>query len=52
VPIEQAHLLHDASGGRARLELHPDANHAFVWHRRWLIDLLVGWLEESVQLSK
>jgi dipeptidyl aminopeptidase/acylaminoacyl peptidase len=52
VPVEQAHLLHDASGGRARLELHPDANHAFVWHRRWLIDLVVGWLEESVQLSK
>ncbi|MPZ92843.1 MAG: alpha/beta fold hydrolase [Actinobacteria bacterium] len=52
VPVEQAHLLHDASGGRARLELHPDANHAFVWHRRWLIDLVVGWLEESLQLSK
>ena len=52
VPVEQAHLLHDASGGRARLEIHPEANHAFVWHRRWLIDLVVGWLEESVQLSK
>ena len=52
VPVEQAHLLNDASGGRARLEIHPDANHAFVWHRRWLIDLVVGWLDESVRLSK
>ncbi|MGH2775831.1 MAG: alpha/beta hydrolase family protein [Actinomycetota bacterium] len=52
VPVEQAHLLHHASGGRARLEIHPEANHAFVWHRRWLIDLVVPWLVESVQLSK
>ena len=52
VPVEQAHLLHDASGGRARLEIHPDANHAFVWHRKWLIDLVIGWLDESVRLSK
>lgn len=52
VPVEQAHLLHHASGGRARLEIHPKANHAFVWHRRWLIDQVVPWLEESVQLSK
>jgi len=49
VPVEQAHLLHDASGGRARLELHSEANHAFVWHRRWLIDLVVGWLDEAVR---
>ena len=48
VPVEQAHLLHDATGGRARLEIHPEANHAFVWHRRWLIDLVTPWLEESV----
>lgn len=48
VPVEQAHLLHHASGRRARLEIHPDANHAFVWHRRWLRDLVVPWLEESV----
>jgi pimeloyl-ACP methyl ester carboxylesterase len=51
VPVEQAHLLHGASGGSARLELHPDANHAFVWHRRWLIDLVVPWLNETVRLS-
>jgi pimeloyl-ACP methyl ester carboxylesterase len=50
VPVEQAHLLHGATGGRARLELHPDANHAFVWHRRWLIDLVVPWLDEAVRL--
>jgi pimeloyl-ACP methyl ester carboxylesterase len=50
VPVEQARLLHEASGGRARLELHPDANHAFVWHRRWLIDLVVGWLDDKIQL--
>jgi len=47
VPVEQARLLHEASGGRARLELHPEANHAFVWHRRWLIDLIIGWLDEA-----
>jgi pimeloyl-ACP methyl ester carboxylesterase len=52
VPVEQARLLHVASGGRARLELHPDANHAFVWHRPWLIDLVVGWLDETVGLSR
>jgi pimeloyl-ACP methyl ester carboxylesterase len=50
VPVEQAHLLHGASGGRARLELHPDANHAFVWDRRWLIDLVVPWLNDAVRL--
>ena len=50
VPVEQAHLLRGASGGRARLELHPDANHAFVWHRRWLIDLVVPWLDHAVRL--
>jgi uncharacterized protein len=49
VPVEQARLLHEASGGRARLELHPDANHAFVWHRRWLIDLVVPWLDHAVR---
>lgn len=49
VPVEQAHLLHEASGGRAKLELHPDANHAFVWHRKWLIDLVVPWLADSLQ---
>jgi uncharacterized protein len=52
VPVEQAHLLHGASEGRARLELHPDANHAFVWHRRWIIDLVIGWLDEAVPLSR
>ncbi|HZK51684.1 MAG TPA: alpha/beta fold hydrolase [Actinomycetota bacterium] len=48
VPVVQAQLLHDASGGRARLEIHPEANHAFVWHRRWLIDQVVPWLDEAV----
>jgi hypothetical protein len=52
VPVEQAHLLHEAAKGRARLELHTDANHAFVWHRRWLIDLVVGWLDEVVRSSR
>lgn len=52
VPVEQAHLLHDASGGRAKLEIHPEANHVFIWHRRWLIDLVIPWLDASVQLSK
>lgn len=51
VPVEQARLLHKASGGRARLELHPDANHAFVWHRRWLIDLVIPWLNDEVPPS-
>ena len=48
VSVEQAELLHEACGGRARLELHPDANHAFVWHRPWLVDLVTGWLREVV----
>ena len=52
VPVEQARLLHKASGGRARLELHPEANHAFVWHRRWLVDLIVRWLDEAVRDSR
>jgi uncharacterized protein len=51
VPVEQAHLLYEASG-RARLELHPEANHAFIWHRRWLIALVVGWLDEAVPPSR
>jgi dipeptidyl aminopeptidase/acylaminoacyl peptidase len=51
VPVEQARLLHEASGGQARLELHPDANHAFVWHRGWLISLVLGWLDEAVSAT-
>lgn len=46
VPVEQAQLLHAAAEGRARLEIHPEANHAFVWHRSWLVNLVVGWLRE------
>ena len=48
VPVEQAHLLSAASGGRARLQLHPSANHAFAWHRPWLVDTVVSWLHEVV----
>ena len=48
VSVEQATLLHEACGGRARLELHADANHAFVWHRPWLVNLVTGWLREVV----
>jgi uncharacterized protein len=51
VPVEQARLLFAATGGRARQEVHPEANHAFAWHRRWLIDLVVPWLQESVPAS-
>jgi len=50
VPVEQAQLLHEAAGDRARLELHAEANHAFAWHRRWLIDLVVPWLDDAVRL--
>jgi dienelactone hydrolase len=52
VPVEQAQLLHEAGGGRARIELHPDANHAFVWHRAWLVNLVVGWLHEVVPVAR
>jgi alpha-beta hydrolase superfamily lysophospholipase len=52
VPVEQAQLLHEAGGGRARIELHPDANHAFVWHRPWLANLVVGWLREVFPVTR
>jgi uncharacterized protein len=51
VPVEQARLLFAATGGRPRLEVHPEANHAFAWHRRWLVDLVVPWLQEAVPAS-
>lgn len=43
VPPEQADLLFQAAKQPKALAIHPDANHAFIEHRRWLIEQIVEW---------
>ena len=44
VPFEQAEALFARAVEPRDLVIHPAANHAFVWHRPWLQDQLLGWL--------
>lgn len=45
VPIAHAEALAAASPAATRLLRHPDANHAFTWHRPWLRARLLAWLD-------
>ena len=44
VPFEQAEALFRRAGDPRQLLIHPEANHAFAWHRSWLRDRLLDWL--------
>lgn len=48
IPIDQSRLAFDAAPGPKDLEIHPDADHAFIESRPWLVDLVVTWLEERI----
>jgi uncharacterized protein len=44
VPVEHARLLYAYAEEPKQIALHPDANHAFIWHRAWLKEQLMDWL--------
>jgi dipeptidyl aminopeptidase/acylaminoacyl peptidase len=46
VPIEQAHMLYGCAGTGCEIIVHPEANHAFVWHRGWLQEKLREWIRD------
>ncbi|GAB4581858.1 MAG: hypothetical protein Fur0022_46100 [Anaerolineales bacterium] len=45
VSVEHARLLYAYAGDPKQMFLHPEANHAFIWHRPWLKAHLIDWLE-------
>jgi len=45
VPVEQAEVLFARAREPRKLVIHPQANHSFTWHRPWLRDQILGWLE-------
>ncbi len=45
VPVVQSEELHARSKDFSELEIHPAANHSFTWHRPWLLDRVLGWLQ-------
>jgi dipeptidyl aminopeptidase/acylaminoacyl peptidase len=45
VSVEHARLLYAYAEEPKQIALHPDANHAFTWHRPWLREQVVDWLE-------
>jgi len=44
VPVGQAEALFARASDPHELIIHPEANHAFIWHRPWLQGHLLGWL--------
>jgi fermentation-respiration switch protein FrsA (DUF1100 family) len=51
VPFYQALALFERAGEPRDLVIHDEANHAFVWHRAWLRERILGWLG-ALDLSK
>ena len=45
VPVAQAEALFARADEPRKLVIHPEANHSFTWHRPWLRDQILGWLE-------
>lgn len=52
IPVDQARLAFDAARDPKALEIYPDADHAFIDSRPWLIGLVVGWVGERVAGTK
>jgi uncharacterized protein len=45
VPVSQAEALYKRAGEPRRLILHSEANHSFTWHREWLRERILEWLD-------
>jgi len=45
VPVAQAEALFARADDPRTLVIHPEANHSFTWHRPWLRDQILGWLD-------
>ena len=45
VSVEHSHWLYERAAEPKQIRLHPDANHAFTWHRPWLREQVMEWLE-------
>lgn len=45
IPIAQAEALFARAQGLKQIKIHPDANHAFAWHRDWLLQEILQWLK-------
>jgi len=43
--VVQAEALFARADEPRTLMIHPEANHSFTWHRPWLRDQILGWLE-------
>lgn len=46
VPFEHGKALFDSASEPRQMITHPEANHAFTWHRPWLRQQVLGWLDE------
>jgi hypothetical protein len=49
VPVKQAIKLAQNAHPKGQLILHPQANHAFTWHRDWLGKTLWSWMQSQVE---
>jgi len=45
VSAEHAIKLYAPAARHSKLIIHPEANHAFTWHREWLRSCIFEWLE-------
>ena len=45
VPVAHSHALFEHALDPKQIRIHPDANHAFTWHRPWLREQVVDWLD-------
>ena len=48
VPLSQARLLKEASSEPVEFIVHPSGGHSFIWHRAWLIETILRWLNENL----
>ena len=46
VPIDHARNVFEKAGEPKQWLSHPEANHSFTWHRMWLIEHVLGWIDQ------
>lgn len=46
IPLEQGRALFAAASEPKRLEIHPEADHAFIDERRWWVTTVMDWLRQ------
>lgn len=49
LPPRHAEELHRRAREPKEVRVHPEANHAFTWHRPWLREQIAGWLGQHLQ---